>query len=287
MSVVRLFVLAAICATPAVHASIFDFLPHPEVFSACLKTVAATLSRRAPEAAIMTQDVQPECEDILISAPHGPGERTESLMADCAELSGRIEEAARNGYLSSSGGAQFCGKVLQQSAEENQVPVMEYLPKGEFSRKKFCEHFVELPEVVSACAAKELAHMVSVVKSDDSSKVSPPQLRAAPKDAEVLSAKVSTPLLATPEKPEAVPLPQQRQQATTLHSGAEVVSANLSTPLLTTAEQNGVAAAEDKLQREEPEPLTEQQKQPRLTHSYMKDHFGQLLRWGDENGIAK
>lgn len=127
------------CVSASRQTSIFDFLPHAELFPACLKTVSATLARHTPRTPIMTEDAEPICENIIVSAPNGPGSRTTAVLADCAELSGRIEEAAKNGYLND--GAEFCSNILKQNAKENDVPLAQYVPRGLTSKKKFCAHF--------------------------------------------------------------------------------------------------------------------------------------------------
>lgn len=127
--------------------SIFDFLPRAELYPACLKTVSTALARRAPQAPITTEETEPLCENIIIAAPNSPGSRTTAVLADCAELSGRIEEAAKNGYLSD--GSEFCGNILKQSAKENNEPLNHYVPRGSISKKKFCAHF---SAAVDSCA---------------------------------------------------------------------------------------------------------------------------------------
>lgn len=130
--------------------SIFDFLPRAELFPACLKTVSATLAQRAPQTPITTEDAEPLCENIIISAPNSPGSRTTAVLADCAELSGRMEEAAKNGYLND--GSEFCGNILKQNAKEHDIPLVQYVPRGVTSKKKFCEQF---SGAVEACSGVE------------------------------------------------------------------------------------------------------------------------------------
>lgn len=132
--------------------SIFDFLPRAELFPACLKTVSAALANRAPKAAITTEDTAPICENVILSAPHSPSSRSTAVLADCAELSGRIEEAAKNGYLND--GSEFCSNILKQSSSDNDVPLDQYVPRGAVSKKKFCAYFsASLP--VDTCSGVE------------------------------------------------------------------------------------------------------------------------------------
>jgi len=119
--------------------SIFDFLPPAELFPACLKTVSATLAKRAPQAPITTEETEPICENVILSAPNAPSSHSTAVLADCAELSGRMEEAAKNGYLRD--GSEFCSNILKQSAKDNDVPLTQYLPRGAVSKKKFCAIF--------------------------------------------------------------------------------------------------------------------------------------------------
>eukprot|EP00746_Dinoflagellata_sp_MGD_P004474 gnl/MRDRNA2_/MRDRNA2_108644_c0_seq1.p1 gnl/MRDRNA2_/MRDRNA2_108644_c0~~gnl/MRDRNA2_/MRDRNA2_108644_c0_seq1.p1 ORF type:complete len:230 (-),score=56.70 gnl/MRDRNA2_/MRDRNA2_108644_c0_seq1:37-726(-) len=134
--------------------SIFDFLPRAELFPACLKTVSATLARRAPQTPITTEDTEPVCENVITSAPNGPGSRTTAVLADCAELSGRMEEAAKNGYLND--GSEFCSNILKQSAKEHDLPLTQYVPRGAVSKKKFCNVFSA--DMVDACSGLETDH---------------------------------------------------------------------------------------------------------------------------------
>lgn len=139
---------ASAVATSVSTRSIFDMLPHHEVFPACLKTVSAavrhTKSANKTAASIGTEDVELLCERILESAPKGPGRRTTGVMADCAELGGRIEMASTNGYLGDGG--EFCGRIVRQSAKENKQPLSEYIPNGKTSRRRFCQQFNEFAE---------------------------------------------------------------------------------------------------------------------------------------------
>merc|ERR1719379_3197712 len=136
---VRSVVVVFFSLATGASASIFGFLPRPELFPACLKTVSATLVRVPPGTPISTEDAEPVCEEIIVAAPHGPGRRTTEVLADCAELSGRMEEAAKNGYLSD--GSEFCSNILKQNAKENDVPLAQYVPRGPVSKKKFCAQF--------------------------------------------------------------------------------------------------------------------------------------------------
>lgn len=143
--------------------SIFDMLPHNEVFPACLKTVAGTLRKQKSEAGsvVGSEDVEPICEKIVETAPRGPGKQTTAIMADCAEVGGRIETAFSNGYLGD--GRDFCGRIVRDSAKAKAAPLAEYLPNGKHSRQQFCQEFGSMAEEFgTACTTNELWRRSSV-----------------------------------------------------------------------------------------------------------------------------
>merc|ERR1719272_1281950 len=127
----NLWLLLLIGSSFPAHASIFDYLPPADVYPSCLKTVSSVEARTGPHTAIVPDDIEPACEKIVASAPGGPGAATTAILADCAELSGRMEEAAKSGYLGDGG--EFCMRVLKEIARENSVPIETYIPVGETS----------------------------------------------------------------------------------------------------------------------------------------------------------
>lgn len=224
--------------------SIFNNLPPAEIFPACLKTVSASLARRAPQAPISTEDVEPICENIITTAPNGPGSRTTAVLADCAELSGRIEEAAKNGYLND--GTEFCSNIINQNAKENDVPLSQYVPRGTLSKNKFCAHFSSA--VLETCA-----------NSQGDSSQTQPETPAAEllHDAEAMDApSMPHPVDATPAAKPEVPA---------------VAEQHLAAP---EAPITNMAAA----------PSTEDVHPSRMTAQYMRKNFGSILRFGGGAG---
>lgn len=134
---------AALASTRAKGKLIFDYLPRSEQFPACLKTVVSAQKRLSGP--LSSEAVEPLCERIVSSAPRGPGKKTEGVVSDCAELSGRIVTAGKNGFLDD--GSNFCAKLVRESAAGTHAPLTEYLPNGKASRHKFCHVFAKGVEV--------------------------------------------------------------------------------------------------------------------------------------------
>lgn len=222
--------------------SVFDFLPRAELFPACLKTVTTSLARRAPQTPITTEDTEPICENIIISAPNGPGSRTTAVLADCAELSGRVEEAAKNGYLND--GTEFCGNILEQSAKENDAPLSQYVPRGAVSKKKFCTHFGEAV-IGDAC-------------------------KSFPGESSASDTTPATELLHSAEAMDAPTMPHPAEPE------PAAVDTAATEPHLAQAE----AAPDAPITNMVAATPTEDRRPSRMTSQYMKKNFGSILRFG-------
>lgn len=185
--------VAAGAASSASTRSIFDMLPRHEVFPACLKTVIASErhARNAGTAAVKvfaaigSGNVEPLCEKIVETAPEGPGKPTTAILADCAELGGRIEIASAGGYLGN--GNEFCGHIVRDSAKRNQRPLSEYIPNGKTSRRRFCQQFnMFAEEFGTLCTSNKLWKQADSLGDDEpaaerapSASASSPALRPA------------------------------------------------------------------------------------------------------------
>eukprot|EP00746_Dinoflagellata_sp_MGD_P165516 gnl/MRDRNA2_/MRDRNA2_94833_c0_seq1.p1 gnl/MRDRNA2_/MRDRNA2_94833_c0~~gnl/MRDRNA2_/MRDRNA2_94833_c0_seq1.p1 ORF type:complete len:192 (-),score=31.25 gnl/MRDRNA2_/MRDRNA2_94833_c0_seq1:137-712(-) len=134
MFCIKVLVLAALCSP--VHSGIFDYLPPADVYPACLKTVSTSSAHVGPHSALVPDAIQPDCERVTSGAPGGPKTVTTAVTADCAELSGRMEEAAKSGFLGDGG--EFCFRILKEIAHEKNVPIESYVPQGETSKRIFC-----------------------------------------------------------------------------------------------------------------------------------------------------
>lgn len=239
-------------------ASIFNFLPRPELFPACLKTVSTTLVRIPPGTAITTEDAEPICEEIIIAAPHGPAKRTTEVLADCAELAGRMEEAAKNGYLND--GTEFCGNVLKQSATDVGAPLGEYVPTGETTRRKFCGHFRDADIFTDLCVAHAGVHKAKEESISPASESPGPESPAARlmHDAADFSG---------PEPRKFRAAADTQPAAGKFQLAAQDATATSTATATATATDMGADAGK--------------QVKTRLTSEYMKQKFGDILRWGE------
>lgn len=137
----------------------FGFLPHPELFPTCVHTVSTTLAQHKLKTTIGSEDVQHICEHIVTSTPQGPGRRTHAVTNDCAELSGRVQEAAKAGRLT-DGGSEFCGNLVKENLLESGRSLDDYLPHGSTEHSQFCDLFGSAETLKMRCSMGVVADVI-------------------------------------------------------------------------------------------------------------------------------